>query len=160
MRRSKLFLFLMLICCFCIGAVTASAADDRLGMVVDGSRLTDSSYAEGDLQSVTRGTYLGYGSGRLSINGPGSVHVSGYTSCNRVSDQVKVTLHLQYLKNGSWATLHTLGPKVVHNGSYASNSRDYIVPGGKYYRVYGTHIAIKGDVVESVASYTDGFWVD
>lgn len=160
MRRSRSFLLLLLIICFCTGAVTVSAADERLGMVVDGSLLTDSSCVEGTTQSVARGTYLGYGSGTLAINGPGNVHVSGYTSCNRVSDQVKVTLHLQYLKNGSWVTLHTLGPKVVHNASYASYSRDYIVPGGKYYRVAGSHTAIKGDVVESVASYTDGIWVD
>lgn len=159
MRKSKFLLF-FLICCFCIGSITVNAADDRLGMVVDGSRLVDGSFVEGSTQPVTRGTYLGYGMGKLTVNGPGKVNVSGYTSCNRVSDQVKVTLYLQYLKNGSWITLHTLGPKVEHNASYASYSRNYIVPGGKYYRVYGTHTAIKGDVVETVTSYTDGVWVD
>ena len=82
-----------------------------------------------------------------------------YTSCNRISDEVKVTLYLQQLKNGVWQTVHTLGPKTAYSTNYVSNSKNYTVAGGYYYRVSGSHTAIKGKVVETTSSESDGLWI-
>ena len=106
-----------------------------------------------------RGTYLGTGSATLTNKGNHVVNVSGYTNCNRTSDQVKVTLHLQRLKNGVWENVSTLGPKVAYNTNYVSNSKNYTVTGGYYYRISGSHTAIKGSVVETTSSETDGLWI-
>lgn len=158
MRRKK-WLLMFLLGCLLLQSVSAAAADDRLGTVVDGSLLTDGTEVKGIAQPIARGTYLGVGWGFLTINSGRNVNVSGTTSCNRTSDEVKVTLHLQELSGGGWWTVRTLGPKVAYNTNFVSASRDYNVTGGHYYRVMGTHTAIKGSTVESTASYTDGIWI-
>ena len=130
---------------------------------MDGSLLTEESVVEGfsrPLDSLERGTYLSNGNGRLSNKGNHIVNVYGSTSCKKTCDQVKVTLHLQRLVGNSWVTIYTLGPKVATNTYFVSNSRNYTVAGGYYYRVSGSHTAIKGSTAESTASYTNGLWID
>lgn len=158
MKRKK-WLLMFLFSCLLLQSVTVVAADDQLGTIVDGSLLTDGTEAKGVIQPIARGTYLGMGTGFLTINSGRNVNVSGSTSCNRTSDQVKVTLHLQRLNNGSWGTVRTLGPVVAYNTHIVSASQNYNVTGGYYYRVSGTHTAIKGKTVESLASYSDGIWI-
>ena len=87
------------------------------------------------------------------------LNVFGNTTCNKICDEVKVTLHLQRLEGNSWATIYTLGPKVAKNTNYVSNSKNYTIKGGYYYRIKGSHTAIKGSTAESTASYTDGLWI-
>lgn len=160
MRKVKLLFLSLIVSCIFLNSISAMAADERLGTVVDGSLLTDDSEAEGTTVPISRGTYLGYGSGGLTIISRRTVNVSGSTTCNRTSDQVKVTLHLQRLVGNSWVTVQTLGPKIAYNTYYVSNSQNYSVSGGYYYRVLGTHTAIKGSTTETTASYSSGIWVD
>ena len=58
-----------------------------------------------------RGTYLASGDGKLTKSGTHIVNVSGSTTCNKISDEVKVTLHLQRLVGNTWTNVYTLGPK-------------------------------------------------
>lgn len=155
----KITLFLVI--CLLFASITAYAADENLGMEVDGSVLTDLTEVSSDISSdsFARGTYLGTGGAKLTNCGNHVLNVWGYTTCNRTSDEVKVTLHLQRYLNGSWSNVTTLDTKVAYNDHYVSNSRDVTVTGGYYYRIKGTHTAIKGDVVESTSSATDGMWV-
>ena len=51
-------------------------------------------------------------------------------------------------------------PKTATNTAYISNSKNYTIKGGYYYRVSGSHTAKKGSTTESTASYTDGLWID
>ena len=159
MKIQKIFVVLFSICCFLFGALTTQAADERLGTVVDGSLLVEGMEVEGFTQTMARGTYLGAGSGKLTNKGNHSVNVFGNTTCNKICDEVKVTLHLQRLEGNSWATIYTLGPKVAKNTNYVSNSKNYRIKGGYYYRIKGSHTAIKGSTAESTASYTDGLWI-
>ena len=108
---------------------------------------------------MSRGVYLGTGNARLTNNGGGVVNVWGDTSCYKTCDQVKVTLHLQRLVKGTWTTVTTLDTKVAYNTNYVSNSRNVTVTGGYYYRISGTHVAVKGKTTESTYSSTDGMWV-
>lgn len=158
MKRKK-WLLMFLLSCLLLQSITVAAADDQLGTIVDGSLLTNGTEATGIAQPIARGTYLGFGTGVLTILSGRNVNVSGTTTCNRTSDEVKVTLHLQRLKGGSWGTVQTLGPVIAYNTHLVSASQDYNVAGGYYYRVSGTHTAIKGNTVESTASYSDGIWI-
>lgn len=160
MRKVKILFLSLIVSCIFLNSISALAADERLGTVVDGSLLTNDSEAEGVAQSIARGTYLGSGNGKLTVTSRRNVNVSGSTTCNRTSDQVKVTLHLQRLVGDTWVTEQILGPKVAYNTYYVSNSGNYSVSGGYYYRVKGSHTAIKGDTTEIAVSYTNGLWID
>lgn len=150
---------MLLVICLNISSITTYAADEYLGTCVDGSTLTDDNVVTGSTQSMLRGVYLGTGNARLTNNGGGVVNVWGNTSCYKTCDQVKVTLHLQRLVNGNWSTVTTLDTKTAYNTNYVSNSRNVTVTGGYYYRIFGSHVAVKGKTTESTSSATDGMWV-
>ena len=159
--KSKWLVFILLFS-FILASINVQAADDRLGTIVDGSLLIEDTVVEGfsrQSELIERGTYLSNGNGRLSNNGNRSVNVYVSTSGNRTCDQIKVTLYLQRLVGNSWVTDYTLGPKTATNSYFVSNSKNYTVTGGYYYRVKGSHTAIKGTTTESTSSYTDGLWI-
>lgn len=159
MRRFKGILLWLLIMGLSIVSLTVTAADEEIGSCIDGSVLTTAQEVTGNTNRTARGVYLSTGSARLTNNGGGVVNVWGSTTCYKTSDEVKVTLHLQRLVNGKWSTVTTLDTKVAYNTNYVSNSRNVTVTGGYYYRISGTHIAIKGKTVETTTSVTDGMWV-
>ena len=140
-------------------ALPVHAADERLGTVVDGSLLTDDTYAEGYGYPRARGSILSYGSGSVAIAGTRKVKMTGSTAAYKTVDQVQVTMFLQRLEGKNWEHVLTMGPKIKYNANYVSNSNTYSVGGGYYYRAYGQHTAINGSTSESVPSYSDGVWV-
>lgn len=154
-------IMILLAVCLLLTAITVQAADENLGLVVDGSLMTELTEVSGstEVSNLARGTYLGTGSAKLSNNGNHVLNVWGNTTCNKTCDEVKVTLHLQRYKNGSWSNVTTLDTKVAYNDHYVSNSKNVTVTGGYYYRISGSHTAIKGSVVETTTSVTDGMWV-
>ncbi len=158
--KHKMTLFLVM-CLLVVSSIVVQAADENLGRVVDGSRLTNQTEVSSNVAEsiIARGTYLGTGSAKLSNNGNHVLNVWGNTTCNRTCDQVKVTLHLQRYVNGSWSNVTTLDTKVAYNTHYVSNSKNVTVTGGYYYRISGSHTAIKGKTVETTTSVTDGMWV-
>lgn len=163
MKVKNKWLVVILVFSFIWGNIKAQAADERLGTTVDGSLLTENTVVEGfsrPSELTERGTYLSNGNGRLTNNGNRSVNVYGSTSGKRTCDQIKVTLYLQRLVGNSWVPVYTLGPKVATNSYFVSNSKNYTVTGGYYYRVKGSHTATKGSTTETTASYTDGLWID
>lgn len=158
--RKKIRLFfmaVMMIACMGAGAISVSAQENA--EVVDGSRLTHELFAEEIAYPKLRGTYLNYGSGRITITGNRTVMVTGDTIARQNVDSVKVTTHLQQLKNGSWVTIASYGPVTKSNTYYVSASRSYSVAGGYYYRMTGSHTVIENGVFESASSSTDGIWV-
>lgn len=152
-------LSVLLFACLTLGALTASAEEYEVGSVVDGSVLTHELSAEGIAYPRLRGTYINYGTGNISITGPRSVMITGSTTARQTSDSVKVTVHLQQLKNGSWVTIASYGPVTKYNNYYVSTSRTYSVTGGYYYRMSGSHTVIENGAFESITSKTNGVWV-
>lgn len=152
-------LSVLLFICLALGALTASAEEYEVGSVVDGSVLTQELSAEGIAYPRLRGTYVNNGSGSISITGPRSVMITGSTTARQTSDSVKVTVHLQQLKNGSWVTIASYGPVVKYNNYYVSTSRTYSVTGGYYYRMTGGHTVIENGAFESITSATNAVWV-
>lgn len=159
MKRWHRLLAVFCVICVCCMSIIAKAADEQIGTVVDGSMLTDKEVVSVDTRSGARGTYLSYGSATLSNQGNHVLNVWGSTTCYKTSDQVKVTLHLQRLVKGTWTTVTTLDTKTAYNTNYVSNSKNVTVTGGYYYRIAGSHVAVKGKVTESTSSATDGMWV-
>lgn len=155
----KIVLPVIMICCLVVSSLQVFAADELLGMVVDGSVLTDKTEAEDTVYPRQRGSYLSSGSGHITLAGTGKVTITGSTSAYQNVDQIKVTLYLQRLENGSWVPVATLGPAVKYNAHYVSNSKTYSVARGYYYRVTGGHTAIEGSTAESLNSASDGIWV-
>ncbi len=160
MRRVKqMAISVLLVLGLSLTSLPVFAADELLGTVVDGSVLTDDTYAEGYAYPRMRGSILSYGSGSIGIEGTRRVRLTGSTSAYRNVSQVQVTMYLQRLKNGSWSHVLTLGPKIKYNTNYVTNTTVYSVAGGYYYRAYGAHTAINGSTTESSASSSDGVWV-
>lgn len=159
MRKLRKIIAGFIVMCMCCVTLIAQAADEQAGSIIDGSILTDSTQVSTDTRNGARGTYLSYGSATLSNQGNHTLNMSGSTSCYKTSDQVKVTLHLQRLVNGSWKTIKTLDTKIAYNTSYVSVSQNVTVTGGYYYRISGSHVAVKGKTTESTSSSTDGMWV-
>lgn len=155
----KVAAVLMAMALVLIGTFPVSAADSRLGTVVDGSLLTDGTKVEGHMHTLARGSNLSGGSGSALIVGGRTLQVSGSTSCYRTVDTVKVALYLQRLEGDNWEYVTTIGPKSAFNTSYVSISKNCTVTGGYYYRVYGAHTAIKNGITESGTSYSNGIWV-
>lgn len=159
MRKSKLLRVLFLVVSIMTSSISTYAADERLGTIVDGSLLTDKTEVELHEAPRAKGTYLANGSGTLSILDTRYVNAFGCTSCYRTCDEVKVTIHIQRLVGNSWSSIAISGPTTAYNTYYVDKSQDYRLVGGSYYRLYGTHTAIKDDKFETVVSYTDGIWI-
>ena len=155
MKKNLLLLFVF--CCLFFSSLQTRA--ESVGEVVDGSVLTNDKEVTGSTLSNARGTYLSNGNARLSDKGNHVVNVWGCTSCYKTCDQVKVTLHLQKLVNGTWSTVKTLDTKIAYNDHYVSNSKNITVTGGYYYRIFGSHTAVKGSKSETTSSTTSGMWV-
>lgn len=157
MKKFKMIAVMML-ACMMLCSMSVSAADDRLGTIVDGSLLTDESEAIG--YPLARGAYLCSGMGGITITGSRTVRMSGTTDAYQSVDEIKVTLLLQRLVGSQWVTVKTLGPKTAYNTYTVSTANTYSVSGGYYYRVYGTHVAIEGSTSEAIGSCSNGVWVE
>lgn len=155
----KKLLMILMILCLISSSISVSAADNRLGEIVDGSVLTDEMEAKYPDNPTTRGTYLATGTGSISNLGGRQVYISGGTNCHRYSDEVRVSLILQRLEGNSWVYVNSVGPVSAYNTYKVSTGATFSVSGGYYYRVYGTHTAKKGSTSETCTSYSNGIWV-
>ena len=158
-KRCKL-LSVLVIAGLTLGSMQVSAADSRLGTVVDGSLLLDDKAAEYRVDSLARGSILSNGTGKITVTGARTVNATGTTKAHYAVDRVTVNLFVQKLSNNTWVNAVTVPSKTLYNNYYVSQSKSYTVSGGYYYRVKGNHIAVDGDIYESTASATDGIWID
>lgn len=159
MRKRVKLLMLAVVFCLAFSGITVSAADDRLGTVVDGSLLTDGSEVTFSVSPKARGVFLASGSGGLSIAGSRYLYMTGDTCCYNSVDKLSVTLYLQRLEGNSWVHVATIS-KTAYNTYYVTRDSYKTVTGGYYYRLYGGHAAIDNGTSEALTSYTDGLWVD
>lgn len=143
-----------------LGTIQVSAADDRLGTVVDRSLLTNETSAESIVSPLARGSILNNGTGKITFVSGRTINAGGTTTAYRTVDKVEVRLFVQKLSGNTWVNAVTVPSKTLYNTYYVSQSQNYTVSGGNYYRVRGGHIAVDGDIYESTASYTNGIWID
>lgn len=142
-------------------SVTALAEENwesRLGTTVDGSVLTSEHESSGTPQRMARGHYLADGSSYISDKGNNVVYISGSTSCYRTADELRVDVYLQRLVGNDWETV-TYQYQTEYDTYYTHNGFFITVTPGYYYRTLSTHVAIKGDVVESMSTRTEGLYI-
>lgn len=160
MRKGQKILLLVMFACLIFSGITVSAADDRLGTVVDGSLLTDGNEVTFTVSPKARGAFLASGTGTLTIAGSRYLQMTGRTTCYNTVDEVNVGLVLQRLEGNSWVHVYTLPTGYAYNAYTVSKSGYKTVTGGYYYRIYGGHAAIYNGTSEALTSYTNGLWVD
>ncbi|MCD7737302.1 MAG: DUF6147 family protein [Lachnospiraceae bacterium] len=152
---------IVLLFCMSFGTLQASAADELLGTVVDGSLLTEETEVEAIVYPSLRWSYLSNGTGTLTVTGSRTFRMAGSTTAKSSVDTIKVCMYLQRLVNGTWSNYYTGPIAAKYNAYYVSSTTSSIsVAGGYYYRAWGAHVVIEGSASESVSSYTNGIWVD
>lgn len=159
-RKIVTIVMMLLINCMIFGMIQVSAADERLGTVVDGSLLTDESNVETIVYGRMRGTYLNCGTGGLTVKGFRTVNIAGSTNAHQVVDKINLSLLLQRLVGNSWVTVNTYGPISKYNTYTISGSATFSISGGYYYRVVGSHSVIENGTTEAVSSCSNGVWID
>lgn len=160
MKRKAKGLFGLLAAGLMLMSMSASAADERLGTVVDGSLLTENNEISYTIAPKARGSFLAGGYGSLTIKGSRYLLMSGDTTCYNSVDELNVSLILQRLSGTKWVYVSELPTKTAYNDYYVSTSGYKTVAGGYYYRIYGGHVAFENGVSEALTSYSDGIWVD
>lgn len=83
-----------------------------------------------------------------------SVATRGYSICTEWVDAISVATTLQAYYSGAWHNMHTAIRSV--SGTYVSNTQQYTVTPGYYYRTCATHWATDGS---STSSKTAAIWV-
>lgn len=161
-RKGSILVVFALIVTMLSASVPVSAAGlDSAGSVVDGSLLTTEAIVKDQVSVLTRGNILADGTIQLANLGGRVLGIAGTTNCHRVCNQVICNVYLEQLdeETGSWSPYESWNSSdtnvYAHTVYY-----EYKVEGGHWYRLGGGHIAIKGTTVESIATMTDGIWVD
>lgn len=145
-------------CSLNVTSVLADGLED-LGMVVDGSELTNQNMAEDVQNTLTRGNILGQGTARITDLGNSTVNMYGAATAYVTCDKIMMKLTLQRYSGGTWTNVKTY-ESTVYNESMLTRSYNVSVAGGYYYRVKGACQAQKGGTTESKTPTTDGIWID
>lgn len=124
---------------------------------VEEAQASDTWYA------VSKGRYLQAGIAKLS-EGKSSRYAicSGTTFAQTACDRVYVRVYLDESDTGTggWGTLD-YWTEITYEDSYATtNSGNYRITKGKYYRATGAHSAKEGDDVEATTTCTNALLFD
>lgn len=113
--------------------------------------------------AVSRGVYLQAGIAKLMEGKSSSYAVcSGTTFAQTACDRVYVRIYLDESDTGTggWGTLD-YWTGITNGSSYATtDSGNYKITKGKYYRCKGSHSAKEGDVVEGTTTCTNALLFD
>lgn len=122
-----------------IPAEQAKAAEEII--TVDGSALLeDAEESIEDMIVQTKGQYLQSGSSRIVKSGTGKITVGGTTIAQRKVSKIKVSVMVERLLDGKWASYTSWS--VSRTDAYSvSTSKTLTVPRGYYYRVRSIHNA-------------------
>ena len=145
----------MLVFALCVCNMINVNAEDATECV-EGSKLLEEEYSEGtsEMEVQARGMYLGSGTSSISKVGTGKIVAGGRTVGQMVVDKISVTVRVERLVHGSWAS-YTSWSATKNNAALVSTSKTLSVPIGYYYRVYSIHKA-NSNISDS---FTDGIHV-
>ncbi|MCD8075473.1 MAG: DUF6147 family protein [Lachnospiraceae bacterium] len=161
MRKIRKLTMVIFLFCMMLGTLHVSAADELLGTVVDGSLLTEETEVTATAYPKARWTYLSDGTGTMTVTGTRTVRLSGSTTAKQKVDAIYVNMYLQRLVNGTWCTYYIGTRSTKYDAYFVSiTETDISVEGGYYYRASGAHVINQDGTIESIASYTNGIWID
>lgn len=127
--------------------------------VIDGSALTNNSYAEYIYINPAKGSVLNRAAVKITNNGNGSVNVYGAVYGSVTCDEMILKMTLQKLVNGNWQNVKTFSD-TANNKGYLIKSYNVTVSKGYYYRVKAACVATKNGVSESHVPVTDGIMIN
>ena len=150
----------MLVLTMALNTVNVQAGTlDYLGIIFDGSKLTDETESIGKFQSVARSTYLNQGFVRITNNGNGYVGIGGGTECNVTCSTVKLNVYLERSSGSGSFYSYKKWENVDYNTSSLYLNKEVKVEKGYYYRLRGYHSCTKNGVTENGGSVTDGIYI-
>lgn len=125
--------------------------------IIDGSKLTHESEADGNDIKITRGVYLLTGYSKVTKLGKGKIYAGGTTIAVETVDDVQVAVMVERAKeeDTSWEPYTGWQKKNLNTDRVSSNKTLY-VDGDYYYRVRCIHAA-NG---ESSSSFTNGIYIE
>lgn len=138
--------------------VFADTIPTDLGMVIDGSLLTNDEFSESVEYNPARGNILNRGVARISNNGNGTVNVYGAVMAGVVCDKLQLEMSLQRLEGGYWQTIKTFSD-TSYGQALLTKSYNQSVKSGYYYRVKAACIATDAGTSESQMPVTNGLWI-
>lgn len=111
---------------------------------------------------IARGDYLRAGVSKLTHGNAGYAVCSGTTFAHRDSDRVYVRIYLDKSDNGTngWGTLDYWTGEVFGKTFATTQSGQYKITRGKYYRVTGVHSVTQGTKTETTGTCTDALYFD
>lgn len=126
----------------------------------DGSSLYEDVVEVSDTTTVrTRGNLLDFGTVLMSKVSPTRVLITGITAAHVQCDKLGVGLYLERSSDGenygSYRHWYFWGK----DDTSFTQSLELIVPTGYWYRLGGSHVAIKGEDGESVTTLTKGLYM-
>lgn len=135
-----------------VNPVKAAEPED---VVIENSALSYEKESVGEIMLQTRGAYLQSGSSSIGEIGKGKIKVSGTTIAQKTVSEIKLSVIVERLVDGSWLRYHSWS--VSDKNAYAlTSSKTLTVPRGYYYRVRCVHSA-NSDISNS---NTGGIYVD
>ncbi len=137
-----------------IPAEKVRAAEETI-TIDDTVLLEDVEESIGEMIEQTKGQYLQTGSSKIVRAGVGKIAVGGTTIAQRQVSQIKVSVMVERLLNGKWAS-YTSWSASKTNAYSVSTSKTLTVPRGYYYRVRSIHNA-NSDIGNS---NTSGLYVE
>lgn len=131
---------------------------DEVGMVIDGSMLTDEKVAEDETFALSKGTDFYRGGIKISAVDSNTVNIYGFTFANHTCESIDLYLFLEQYKNGYWST-YKIYQYTEENVSTMSRSRNVDVESGYYYRLRGYHRTYNEGRQESTSTDTSGIYI-
>lgn len=139
--------------------VFAEAPSELVGKYIGNSLLTTNTEVEDTTTVLTRGNILNKGTAKCTNAGNGEVIATGITLAHQECDNIRMVISLDQLDAGEWYTYDSWDVS-KQNANMFMKSFTVPVEKGYFYRVRGSHVAEKGDVIESVETCTDGLWIE
>lgn len=126
----------------------------------DGSSLYEDVIEVSDTTTVrTRGNFLNYGTVQMTKISPTRVLLTGITAAHVQCDKLGVGLYLERGKDGENYGNYRHWYFWKENDTSFYQNLEVIVPTGYWYRLGGSHVAIKDGNGESVTTLTDGLYM-
>lgn len=148
-----LCLVIMMAAVVCFPTVLVYADSGGISLYEDVVEVSDTTTVR------TRGNFLNYGTVQMTKISPTRVQITGITAAHVQCDKLGVGLYLERGRDSQNYGNYRHWYFWKENDTSYYQTLELIVPTGYWYRLSGSHVAIKGEDGESVTTLTDGLYM-
>ena len=152
-KMLPLCLVIMMAAVVCFPTVSVYADSNESSLYEDVVEVSDTTTVR------TRGNLLNFGSVQMTKVSPTRVQITGVTAAHVQCDKLGVGLYLERGRDGQNYGNYRHWYLWKENDTSYYQTLEVIVPTGYWYRLGGSHVAIKGEDGESVTTLTDGLYM-